>query len=80
MIIIFWIFFVFLLVILFAFLVLRIIFSILNPRNYFRSNKKAQQWDPRYSSSKTGHFSQKVFESSEGEYVEYEEIESNTKP
>ena len=56
------------------FIVLRLVFSILNPRNYFRSSKQKYQQETGYSSSRQQHISKKIFEKSEGEYVDYEEV------
>jgi heme exporter protein D len=61
-------------VLLLIFIVVRVVFSILNPRNYFRSNKQKNQRESDYSSSRQQHTSKKIFEKSEGEYVDYEEV------
>jgi hypothetical protein len=52
---------------------LRLVFSIFNFRNYFGSNKKTKQQDLRYSSSQQQN-SRKIFEKTEGEYVDFEEV------
>ena len=55
-------------------IVVRIVFSILNPRNYFRSNKQKYRQETDYSSSRQQHISKKIFEKNEGEYIDYEEV------
>jgi len=73
--ILFILFFGFILIFIVLRFVLRGVFSILNPRNYFRSNKqKYQQETDYYSSSRQQHISKKIFEKNEGEYVDYEEV------
>jgi ABC-type multidrug transport system fused ATPase/permease subunit len=67
--------FILLFIFLIVFLALRLVFSIFNPRNYFRSNNKTEQRNSNsYYSSAQQQTSIKVFEKNEGEYVEFEEV------
>ena len=63
----------FLLTVTFMFLVIRMVFSLLNPRNYFRSSRKTEQRDAYYSATQQQN-QKKIFEKCEGEYIDYEEV------
>jgi len=65
--------FILLFIFLIIFFVLSLIVSIFRPRNFRRTRKTEQQNSP-FSSAQQQQNSRKIFEKSEGEYVDFEEV------
>jgi len=66
--------FILLFIFLIIFFVLSLIISIFRPRNFRRTQKTQQQNSPFSSAQQQN--SRKIFEKSEGEYVDFEEVKN----
>ena|GEM_PF-3186200 len=66
--------FIFFFVFIIIFFVLSFLFSIFRPRN-FRSARKRKQQDSPFSTAQQQN-SRKIFEKSEGEYIDFEEVKT----